>query len=136
MQIKSNYKDEFVKRHISALDKDTAAMLKVIGVSTVDQLIEETIPSHIRLKERMKLPEALTEQELLHEASSIASKNKLYKNFLGQGYYGTITPGVILRNIFENPGWYTAYTPYQAEIAHGSTRGPAACRRRSTAMRC
>ena len=119
MQIKSNYKDEFVKRHISPLVNDTAEMLKVIGVSTIDQLIDETIPSHIRLKERMKLPAALTEQELLNEATAIANKNKLYKNYLGQGYYGTITPGVVLRNIFENPGWYTAYTPYQAEIAQG-----------------
>src|SRR5438552_12789064 len=116
MQIRSNYKDEFVKRHISPIEKDTAAMLKVINVSSVDQLIEETIPSHIRLKERMKLPAAMTEQELLNETAKIAAKNKLYKNFLGQGYYGTITPGVVLRNIFENPGWYTAYTPYQAEI--------------------
>ena len=119
MQIKSNYNDKFVNRHISPLAKDTDAMLKVIGVSSIDQLIDETIPSHIRLKERMKLPEALTEQELLKAASEIADKNKLYKNFLGQGYYGTITPGVVLRNIFENPGWYTAYTPYQAEIAQG-----------------
>jgi len=119
MQIKSNYSDNFVNRHISPLTRDTDAMLKTIGVKSLDQLIDETIPSHIRLKERMKLPEALTEQELLNLASSIADKNKIYKNFLGQGYYGTITPGVVLRNIFENPGWYTAYTPYQAEIAQG-----------------
>lgn len=119
MQIKSNYSDKFVNRHISPLAKDTDAMLKTIGVKSLDQLIDETIPSHIRLKERMKLPAPLTEQELLKEATSIANKNKLYKNFIGQGYYGTNTAGVILRNIFENPGWYTAYTPYQAEIAQG-----------------
>jgi glycine dehydrogenase len=119
MQLKSDYTDSFVKRHISPMEKDTAAMLKTIGVSSVDQLIEETVPAHIRLKGKMKLPAALTEQELLQEINTIAAKNKLYTNFLGQGYYGTYTPGVILRNIFENPGWYTAYTPYQAEIAQG-----------------
>ncbi len=119
MQITTNYKDEFFHRHISPLKKDTAAMLKTIGVSSLEQLIDETIPAHIRLKERMNLPEAMSETELLSFLADVASQNKLYKNFIGQGYYGTTTPGVILRNIFENPGWYTAYTPYQAEIAQG-----------------
>lgn len=119
MQINSNHKDEFIKRHISPLENDTASMLKTIGVPSIDQLIDETIPSHIRLKQRMQLPEALTEVELLKLLSDIASQNKIYKNFIGQGYYGTHTPLVVLRNILENPGWYTAYTPYQAEIAQG-----------------
>ena len=119
MQIKANYSDEFIYRHNSSMVNDTEAMLKVVGVSSLDQLIDETIPSHIRLKERMNLPAALTENELLSFLGSVAAKNKLYKNYLGQGYYGTHTPSVILRNIFENPGWYTAYTPYQAEIAQG-----------------
>ncbi len=119
MNNSTNYKDDFVKRHISPLEKDTDLMLKTIGVSSLEQLIDETIPSHIRLKERMKLQAAMTEVELLDSLQEIASKNKLYKNFIGQGYYGTNTPLVILRNIFENPGWYTAYTPYQAEIAQG-----------------
>lgn len=119
MQISSNYRDEFIKRHISPMEKDTEAMLKTIGVASVDQLIDETIPSHIRLKERMKLPAPMGEMELLDLLREISSQNKLYTNFIGMGYYGTHTPNVVLRNIFENPGWYTAYTPYQAEIAQG-----------------
>jgi glycine dehydrogenase len=119
MNISSNYRDEFIKRHISPMANDTQSMLNTIGVKSIDQLIDETIPSHIRLKERMKLPEPLTEAELLTMLGEVAGKNKIYKNFIGMGYYGTQTPNVILRNIFENPGWYTAYTPYQAEIAQG-----------------
>ncbi|MFA9214438.1 MAG: aminomethyl-transferring glycine dehydrogenase [Candidatus Methylacidiphilales bacterium] len=119
MQIATNHKDEFVYRHNSPMRKDTEAMLKTIGVSSVDQLIDETIPAHIRLKERMKLPAALTEMELLSMLKQISEKNLIYKNFIGQGYYGTHTPNVVLRNIFENPNWYTAYTPYQPEIAQG-----------------
>jgi glycine dehydrogenase len=119
MQINANYKDEFIYRHNSSMKNDTEAMLKTIGVSSVDQLIDETIPAHIRLKQRLQLPEPLTEVELLQMLGSVAAQNKVYKNFIGQGYYGTNTPLVVLRNIFENPGWYTAYTPYQAEIAQG-----------------
>jgi len=119
MNISSNHRDEFIKRHISPMANDTQSMLSTIGVKSIDQLIDETIPSHIRLKERMRLPEPQTEAELLNMLSEISSKNKIYKNFIGSGYYGTHTPNVILRNIFENPGWYTAYTPYQAEIAQG-----------------
>lgn len=119
MQIKANHSDEFIHRHISPMANDTEAMLQTIGVSSLDQLIDETIPAHIRLKERMKLPEALSEQELLQLLQSYANENIINKNYLGQGYYGTYTPNVILRNIMENPGWYTAYTPYQAEIAQG-----------------
>jgi len=119
MNLSTQHKDMFVNRHISPITSETEAMLKVIGVSSLDQLIDETIPSHIRLKERMKLPEPLTEVELLNLVKEIASKNIINKNFLGQGYYGTHTPLVVLRNILENPGWYTAYTPYQAEIAQG-----------------
>ncbi len=119
MNITSNHSDEFIKRHISPISNDTPSMLKTIGVSSVDQLIDETIPAHIRLKERMKLPEPLTEMELLGMLKQISEENNIYKNFIGMGYYGTHTPNVVLRNIFENPGWYTAYTPYQAEIAQG-----------------
>jgi glycine dehydrogenase len=119
MQIKANHKDEFIYRHNSSMRNDTEAMLKVIGVPSVDQLIDETIPAHIRLKQRMQLPEPMTEFELLAFLKETSEKNKIYKNFIGQGYYGTHTPNVVLRNIFENPGWYTAYTPYQAEIAQG-----------------
>lgn len=119
MNIPSNHQDVFIKRHISPLEKDTEAMLEIIGVKSVDQLIDETIPSHIRLKERMHLPAAMSEFELLEYTKKLADQNKIYKNYLGLGYYGTHTPLVVLRNIFENPGWYTAYTPYQAEIAQG-----------------
>ncbi|MBN8222247.1 MAG: glycine dehydrogenase (aminomethyl-transferring), partial [Spirochaetes bacterium] len=118
-QLATDYKDEFVYRHNSPMRHDTAAMLQAIGVASLDQLIYETIPAHIRLKSPMQLPEALTEVEFLKLAAEVAAKNKILKNFLGQGYYGTNTPLVVLRNIFENPAWYTAYTPYQAEIAQG-----------------
>jgi glycine dehydrogenase len=119
MQINANHKDEFIYRHNSSMKHDTDAMLKEIGVSSVDQLIDETIPAHIRLKQRMQLPEPMTEFELLAFLKEVSEQNKIYKNYIGQGYYGTHTPNVVLRNIFENPGWYTAYTPYQAEIAQG-----------------
>ena len=119
MNITTNHQDQFIKRHISPIENDTESMLNTIGASSIDQLIDETIPAHIRLKERMKLPEPLTEAELLGLLKTISEKNKIYKNYIGMGYYGTHTPNVVLRNIFENPGWYTAYTPYQAEIAQG-----------------
>jgi glycine dehydrogenase len=94
-------------------------MLAAIGVDSLDQLIDETVPSAIRTDKDLDLPDALTEYEYLNMVKQIAKKNKLYKSYIGLGYYGTITPPVILRNIFENPGWYTQYTPYQAEIAQG-----------------
>lgn len=119
MNISSNHRDQFIKRHISPLENDTESMLKTIGVGSLEQLIDETIPSHIRLKNRMNLPAALDEMELLEMLKNVSGQNKIYKNFIGMGYYGTHTPNVVLRNIFENPGWYTAYTPYQAEIAQG-----------------
>jgi len=99
--------------------RDTNEMLQTIGVSSLEQLIDETIPQSIRLSEELKLPPAMTEAEFLRHATELAAKNKIFKNFIGQGYYGTHTPPVIQRNIFENPGWYTAYTPYQAEISQG-----------------
>jgi glycine dehydrogenase len=94
-------------------------MLEAIGVGSFDQLIDETIPSAIRSTKEMNIPDAQTEYEYLRELKSIAAKNKLYKSYIGLGYYNTITPSVILRNVFQNPGWYTQYTPYQAEIAQG-----------------
>lgn len=110
---------EFIKRHIGPNEADTEKMLTAIGVKTLDELIEKTIPSNIRLKKPMNIPEGLSEFEMLQSLKNIGAKNKLATNFIGQGYYGTITPSVILRNVFENPGWYTQYTPYQAEIAQG-----------------
>ena len=94
-------------------------MLDRIGASSLDALIEDTIPAAIRLKKALDLPKAMTEFEYISHLRGIAAKNRLYKTYIGQGYYGTILPAVIQRNILENPGWYTAYTPYQAEIAQG-----------------
>ena len=98
-------------------------MLKTIGVKSLDQLIDETIPASIRLKKPMNVDEGMTEFEFASHISEMGKKNLLFKNFIGQGYYGTITPAVIQRNILENPGWYTAYTPYQAEISQGRLEG-------------
>jgi len=112
-------KELFSTRHIGVNDADRKEMLKTIGVSSLDQLIDETIPSAIRLKQPLAVGAPMTEFEYLQHLRKVAGKNKVFKNFIGLGYYPTITPSVILRNIFENPGWYTAYTPYQAEIAQG-----------------
>lgn len=111
--------DQFVNRHLGPRQSDVPAMLKAIGVESLDQLISETIPKAILSDKALDIPNAQTEYEYLRELKTIAAKNKLYKSYIGLGYYNTITPSVILRNIFENPGWYTQYTPYQAEIAQG-----------------
>ena len=110
--------EKFESRHIGTLS-DKELMLKEIGVNSLDELINQTIPDGIRLKSDLNLPAALSEFEYLNEIQVIASKNKNYKSYIGLGYYGTILPPVIQRNVLENPGWYTAYTPYQAEIAQG-----------------
>jgi glycine dehydrogenase len=111
--------NNFIQRHNGPGKNDQAKMLEKIGVSTVDELIDQTVPKTIRLKKPLNLPDGLNEYEYLSHLKELASKNKLYKTFIGLGYYNTITPGVILRNVLENPGWYTAYTPYQAEISQG-----------------
>ncbi len=111
--------DQFVNRHNGVSNKDLPKMLETIGVQSLDQLIDETVPDKIRLKKEMDLPEALTEFDFLNELKRTAAKNKVYKTYIGMGYHGTITPSVILRNVFQNPGWYTQYTPYQAEISQG-----------------
>lgn len=113
------FREKFENRHNGPSDSEIQEMLKTIGVSSLNQLIEETVPENIRLKKPLDLPAAQTEQEFLKNFKAITSQNKIYQSFIGAGYYGTFTPGVILRNILENPGWYTAYTPYQAEIAQG-----------------
>jgi glycine dehydrogenase len=110
---------EFIKRHIGPSAEETEKMLASIGAKSIDELIEKTIPGNIRSKKTMQIPEGLSEFEMLQSLKKIGDKNIVATNFIGQGYYGTITPTVILRNIFENPGWYTQYTPYQAEIAQG-----------------
>ena len=111
--------DSFVLRHIGPSKNEVKEMVKTIGVSSVDELINKTIPSDIRLKNNLNLPKALSEFEYMTHIQELATKNKLFKNYIGLGYHPTILPGVIQRNILENPGWYTAYTPYQAEIAQG-----------------
>jgi glycine dehydrogenase len=118
MQIQFD-RDKFVNRHIGPDDNQISEMLKVVGASSIDQLIEETVPPSIRLKKPLDLPAGLSEYDYLESLQLTANKNKVYRSFIGMGYYETITPNVILRNVLENPGWYTAYTPYQAEIAQG-----------------
>ncbi len=94
-------------------------MLSTIGIKSLDELIEKAIPSSIRNPESLHVTEPVSEAEYLELIREIASRNLVFKNYIGQGYYDTITPSVILRNVFENPGWYTQYTPYQAEISQG-----------------
>jgi glycine dehydrogenase len=110
---------EFQRRHIGPDHRETSAMLNAIGESSVSDLVAKTVPSNIRMEGDLKLPPAMTEFEYLQHIKEVSLKNDVFRNFIGQGYYDTITPSVILRNIFENPGWYTQYTPYQAEIAQG-----------------
>ena len=111
--------DAFALRHIGPRESDLNHMFKTIGVETMDQLIYETIPDDIRLKSNLNLEAPMTEYEYLSHIQELGKKNKVFKSYIGLGYHPTIVPAVIQRNIFENPGWYTAYTPYQAEIAQG-----------------
>ncbi len=111
--------DKFVNRHNGPRENDVTAMLQRIGASSLDELIEQTIPAAIRLKNPLNLPEGMTEYAYHKHLRGIASKNKVFKSYIGLGYSNTIIPPVIQRNVLENPGWYTAYTPYQAEIAQG-----------------
>ena len=119
MNLFEKQQNEFSGRHIGPNQAEATAMLKEIGVNSLEALISKTIPDAIRIKSDLDVPSAISEFEYLNELKKIAAKNKVFKSFIGQGYYDTITPSVILRNVFENPGWYTAYTPYQAEIAQG-----------------
>jgi len=119
MSLNIHYKEDFKDRHIAPNLEDTDAMLSTLGLGSVDELIEQTVPQKIRLKQPLALPAAKSEKEYLESLKQTASLNKVFKSYIGQGYYDTITPGVILRNVMENPGWYTQYTPYQAEIAQG-----------------
>ncbi|MBI2280169.1 MAG: aminomethyl-transferring glycine dehydrogenase [Bacteroidetes bacterium] len=110
---------KFSARHIGPRESDVKDMLSAIGVNSIDELINQTIPSKIRLKNELNLDQPLTEFEYLNHIKALSNKNKLFKSYIGLGYNNTILPSVIKRNIFENPGWYTAYTPYQAEISQG-----------------
>lgn len=111
--------DVFANRHIGITDSDLPRMLGKIGVKTVDELIDKVIPKGIRLKQPLDLPPAMTEREFAGHIARIASHNKIYKSYIGTGWYDSITPAVIQRNVFENPVWYTSYTPYQTEISQG-----------------
>jgi glycine dehydrogenase len=119
MSIFTQMKQEFQHRHIGPNEKEIAEMLEVIGTTELQELIAKTLPENIKLKATIEVGEGMSEYQYLQHLKSIAGKNKVYKSYIGKGYYPTITPSVILRNIFENPGWYTQYTPYQAEIAQG-----------------
>ncbi len=111
--------NEFATRHIGPHAEASREMLHTIGAGSLEELIDRTVPSSIRMQEPLSTPAAMTEFEYLKHIKEVAAQNKMYKTYIGQGYYGTITPSVILRNVFENPGWYTQYTPYQAEISQG-----------------
>lgn len=112
--------DKFVERHIGMNDQELAQMLQVIGVKSVEELISQVVPTTIRLKQPLNLPaEGMSEYEFMNHIREISRKNKIYRSLIGMGYYGTASPAVILRNVFENPAWYTSYTPYQAEISQG-----------------
>ncbi|MCY1718827.1 aminomethyl-transferring glycine dehydrogenase [Prolixibacteraceae bacterium Z1-6] len=111
--------DRFVTRHIGPRNNEIAEMLEAVGVSSMEELLEQTVPSNIRLQQPLKLNEGLSERKYFRRILDLASKNKVYNTYIGMGYYDTITPAVILRNVLENPVWYTSYTPYQAEISQG-----------------
>lgn len=111
--------NQFVNRHISLNEADKNAMLEKVGVASIEELISQTIPNSIRLEKNLNISEPLSEYEMLSHSKDLASKNQMFDNYIGFGYHNTILPSAIQRNIFENPSWYTAYTPYQAEIAQG-----------------
>lgn len=111
--------DKFVDRHIGPRDHEIEIMLQRIGVGSMDELISQTVPENIRLKEPLQLGEGLSERKYFRKIMELASRNRVFNTYIGMGYYDTITPAVILRNVLENPAWYTSYTPYQAEISQG-----------------
>ncbi|AQG81327.1 aminomethyl-transferring glycine dehydrogenase [Spirosoma montaniterrae] len=119
MKLSLQYQESFEDRHHGQTDSAQADMLQTVGVSSINELIEQTVPEAIRLARPLDLPAPKTEMQFLADFRKLASQNKVFKSYLGTGYYDTFTPNVILRNILENPAWYTAYTPYQAEIAQG-----------------
>ena len=119
MNLFEQQRNGFIPRHIGPNESEKMEMLDRIGMASMNELIEKTLPSSIRLKVPLKTGEPVSEYEYLKQLKEIASLNKVFKTYIGRGYYNTIVPSVILRNVFENPGWYTQYTPYQAEIAQG-----------------
>lgn len=119
MKLDIAYQEQFQSRHIAPNEADKASMLQSIGLHSIDELIDQTVPAKIRFKKALNLPAALSEFDYINNLQAVAAKNKIFKSYIGQGYYDVILPAVIQRNILENPGWYTQYTPYQAEIAQG-----------------
>src|SRR5665213_3582090 len=111
--------DQFVRRHIGPNESDAAEMLAQLGFKNLDELMDAAVPKNIRLAEKLNLPAAQNEFDALAGLKKIAAENKVFRSFIGMGYYDCITPAVIQRNILENPGWFTQYTPYQAEISQG-----------------
>src|ERR1700738_601553 len=111
--------ESFVPRHVGPDDRDVAEMVKTLGFASLDALIDATVPAKIRLRGGLDLPKGITESEVLAYFRALAGKNQIFRSFIGMGYSDCVPPPVIQRNIMENPGWYTAYTPYQAEIAQG-----------------
>ena len=111
--------DAFRDRHIGPNAEERQEMLSFLGYSDMDQLIQDVVPQNILRKEKLVLPQPKGEKELLRDLKAIVSKNKIFRSYIGMGYYSAVIPSVIQRNVLENPGWYTAYTPYQAEIAQG-----------------
>ena len=115
--------ERFQSRHIGPGSVERDEMLEAIGVSSLEALVDEAIPARIRLTKPLDLADGIGEHQLLRDLGRIAARNQVFKSYIGLGYYDCITPSVILRNVFENPGWYTPYTPYQAEIAQGRLEG-------------
>ena len=114
-----NTSKEFIRRHIGPSENDIKKMLEYVGASSLENLINKIVPEDILLKDDLKVGNPTSEHDSLKQLKDISLKNKIYKNYLGMGYYNTYMPNVILRNIYCNPGWYTAYTPYQPEVAQG-----------------
>src|SRR5476649_655045 len=115
--------EQFQSRHIGPDDTERDAMLKVVGASSLEALIDEAVPARIRLKKPLNLPDGVPEFQYLRDLRQTAARNEVCRSFIGLGYYDCVTPSVILRNVLENPGWYTPYTPYQCEIAQGRLEG-------------
>ena len=114
-----NSEKDFIKRHIGPSKKDEKDMLRQLGYQNISELISQTVPEKILFKGELNIGEPNSEYEALRILKGLSRKNQIYSNFIGMGYYGTYTPNVIIRNILENPGWYTSYTPYQPEVAQG-----------------
>src|SRR6059058_3115544 len=115
----TRHPDRFVDRHLGPGPKDVEEMLATLGLKSLDELIDRTVPTSIRLQRALDLPAGHSEFGLLREVEGIAAKNQVFRSYIGMGYADTVTPPVILRNVLENPGWYTQYTPYQPEISQG-----------------